>query len=480
MSAGKTHSKCQNFVSFFLRNCRAVKNSPTKLLVALALASTPILFSPLSVSSAHATASGLDTTCAALDGVTPVRVSDRSTSTITLAVGDTLTVFRTTSNAAIALSSSKAVFDLTEADVEIRSPSNALLKTVAVGATQTQRGTEAGDYKVNIGSGAYSHITISCTVETYTASDVQESFTETQVVNQLSTLYDRMSQNARGSLDGTASNSISGQGFNLNADAIRGVGYNEDTGYSDFNIWAGAEFNIFNATTIDGYTADLVAGIDYKFNDSLLYGVLVGYGKTDFDTLVDLAIGKLEASAITGGIYGAKKLQNGLTFDALLAYTKTEYDVISGIATGSFDAKRVGFSAGVYNSFDYNTWVIEPRAKLIIAREQQDAYTDSEANAIAARSITSGRFAFGPKVYFDKDGEFSPWASIDLEYDFSNSSAVVVGAPKFDGSISARTAVGFNYLMDEQTQVQFNANVGGLGSDAYTSYGLQVELNRSF
>lgn len=478
-------TRFEKFVPRHMRKKRFKEFSYTKMIVGLALATGSAMFNPASVQTAQATASGVDTTCAALESK-PAYVNFRSGSTITLAIGDTLTVARPSTSTLTHVGAIRAPETVSEAVVQIRGVTYSnLIATVASGSTVSHTATEAGDHRVNIESGFNGAVTISCTVApvvTDTTEDVQKNFTETQVVNQLTSLYDQMSANARGSLDNGGSNSINGQGFNVSANAINPVGYNKgDTAYSDFNVWVSGRYTHFDSTSLDGHTSDLVAGIDYKISDSLLYGVLVGYGRTDFDTLVGTTTGSLKADAITGGVYAAKRLENGLTFDALLAYTSTNYDLVNGTATASFDANRVGLSLGVYNSFALdNGWVIQPHAKLIVAREKQDAYTDSLSNSVAERTITSGRFAIGPRVYFDKDADFSPWVAVDLEYDFSNAAATASSVASFDDNFSARPAVGFNYSMDEQTQVQFNANVGGLGSDAYTSYGLQVELNRRF
>lgn len=353
----------------------------------------------------------------------------------------------------------------------------------ATGGSASFLFTADGVYTISSGG---SEVTVTCTPKGSVAdtpkgsvADAQNSFTQTQVINQLSTLYYQMSANASASLSGNNPNSINAQGFNVSTNSIADRAESDVT--SHLNLWASGKYNHFDGSSVNGYIANLIAGVDYKKNESTLYGALVSYGKTEFDTLLGTSSGELNASSFTGGVYAAKNFDNGLILDGLLAYTNTAYDIVNGSEIGSFGANRIGFSAGIYNSFDApNGWVIEPSAKLIIAHENQNAYTDSANNSISARSITSGRIALGPKVYFDKEGIFSPWTSIDVQYDFTSATTISTNLFRSNGNLSLRPAFGFDYKMRADTNLHFDANVGNLGAPGYTSYGLAIVLSHKF
>lgn len=439
----------------------SIRSVSVKSLVSfITLASSTMMLNIAATTEGHATSESVNQTCAAI--TSPYLVPDNNTLDLTVAAGDTVTF-------------SQAADAGEDAFLRLKT-SLTRLATATPGNSASFTFLTAGEYKIRRSNG--SSLTATCTLGGQ-VSEVQNSYSEAQIINQLSSLYDQMSSNARGSLNGDNSNSANGQGFNVNSNSFAYV--RDDGTQTDFNLWTSGKYNQFDGSSFNGYTADLIAGIDYKISDNTLYGALIGYGKTDFDTLIGTTSGELKARSITAGLYAATNLENGLTLDALLAYTNTNYDIADGTTTANFEANRIGFSAGIYNSFKAtNGWIIEPRAKLIIATEKQNAYTNSSNGSISARSITSGQIALGPKIYFDHDGSFSPWASLDAEYDFTSATTISSSVIRSNGNFSVRPAAGFDYKMDENTRITFDADVGGLGSNAYTSYGLAVELNKQF
>lgn len=106
----------------------------------------------------------------------------------------------------------------------------------------------------------------------------------------------------------------------------------------DWNFWLKGTGTYFDGkgNSFDGYTLNIVGGIDRRIGEDALIGVLFGYGRSDFDTVTAGTRGAFEADGFhVGGYFGAK-LGDTLVFDALAAYTGSDYDNRSGdyIAAG--------------------------------------------------------------------------------------------------------------------------------------------------
>ncbi len=245
-------------------------------------------------------------------------------------------------------------------------------------------------------------------------------------------------------------------------------------------MWVSGDYDAMNGSAFNGYQADIVLGADYMLDPDTVVGGLFSLGKASYDTSFGGTTGALDNNGYTVGAYFGKRLGSGLIVDGLFAVSDLNYDVSNGAATGSFDATRYGLSMGVYKSTMIGDFMVEPKAKLIVAREKQDGYTDSTATAIAAKSVTNGRLTFGPKVYLkSQNPDILPWISVDAEYDWTTNVTVVTGAPALDDNLSLRARFGFVHQTDAGA-LNFDIDAGGLGTGQYSSVGASLVYRLEF
>ena len=132
----------------------------------------------------------------------------------------------------------------------------------------------------------------------------------------------------------------------------------------------------------------LTAGIDYRFTDSLVGGVAVGYAEseTDFD---DEEGGSLEADGVTGSLFGAWYGDRAYV-DLIASYGSQSYDSVRRVtytlaeepvpinhtATGDTDSEvtAAGLSAGY--SFGEGGWRIGPTAAVSYLKVDIDGFAE--------------------------------------------------------------------------------------------------------
>ena len=249
-----------------------------------------------------------------------------------------------------------------------------------------------------------------------------------------------------------------------------------------WNVWITGRYDHFDGdnNAFDGHVANVVVGADYKISETMLIGLLGGYANTDMDTLLNGVAGNVESDGFTVGAYVGAQLEGSIVAHGFVAYTGSDYDVINGGNTGSFDADRLTGGVRVNGSMPMDGYTIQPTLAFSISNEDQEAYVDSAANAIASNDITSGRLSLGPKIIFDPmatdTGEISPWVAVNYDYDFSDSNApATTGAPDLGDISSASVEAGFTSKIGD-AELTASGRVGGLGSGEYTSYGGTIKL----
>ncbi|MBL4876340.1 MAG: autotransporter outer membrane beta-barrel domain-containing protein, partial [Cohaesibacteraceae bacterium] len=119
------------------------------------------------------------------------------------------------------------------------------------------------------------------------------------------------------------------------------------SGYSSpaWNAWIKGTWNIYDGDSFDGYTADVMAGLDYRYSDTTIIGMLGGYGVSDFDVVTSGTDGSFNGDSYSIGPYIGMKLSEHLQFDAMATYTYSDYASVSGTTDGNFNAHRATLAA---------------------------------------------------------------------------------------------------------------------------------------
>ena len=117
----------------------------------------------------------------------------------------------------------------------------------------------------------------------------------------------------------------------------------------------------------------------------------------------------------------------------------------------------------------------------VLAHERQDAYTLSDATAVAANRVDSGRILLGPRLRYAANDSWSVFVSAHGEYDLSSESQASTTLPDFDGLVSARLGLGLDGRFANGWLISLAGDVGGIGSGDFTSYTgtgrLRIPLN---
>ena len=171
----------------------------------------------------------------------------------------------------------------------------------------------------------------------------------------------------------------------------------------------------------------LFIGADYKFNDSLVIGVVGQFDWTDeVDDTDDF---KIRGKGWMVGPYLVTQLHQNLIFDASFSWGQSDNEVSPfNTYTDSFDGTRWLASAKFTGSFTFGNLHVAPHVGVLYFQERQEAYIDSLSIDIPSQTVRLGRLTFGPKISTTitrKDGTtISPYLGIKGLWDFERTAIV--------------------------------------------------------
>jgi outer membrane autotransporter protein len=254
-----------------------------------------------------------------------------------------------------------------------------------------------------------------------------------------------------------------------------------------WNAWIKGKWTYYDGdgSSFDGHMIDLLAGIDYRVDDTVAMGVLGGYGNTKFDIVTGGTPGEFSADGYTAGPYLGLKLSDEVQLNVLAAYTYSDYDNRAGATTGDFSAHRVTLGAQLKGAWEMGDFFIEPGIRALYAEERQDAHTDSAGTRQSSLTVKAGRVSVGPKIGYvhqtDDGMTVKTWVALYGEYDFSNQgSAPTSSLPDLDDIISGRVSAGLDIAIPGGTGLSLQGDLSGLGGGEYVAYGGTARLNLPF
>jgi uncharacterized protein with beta-barrel porin domain len=201
--------------------------------------------------------------------------------------------------------------------------------------------------------------------------------------------------------------------------------------------------NVDQTTLQDPYnygSFNVLAGADYRVNDSFVVGAAFSYSDTHSD--YDNGLGKVKAA--TAGVIGyATYYVNEMYVDALLAYGSVDYDTtrnivipsnnpaaapINASATATPKGQQWSASIGVGRNYATGTYTVTPSARLGYIWVKNKAFSESEpvdglGLAVNERTIRSLQSALGARVSTvmnTSTGVFGPYFSAHWMHEFEN------------------------------------------------------------
>ena len=259
----------------------------------------------------------------------------------------------------------------------------------------------------------------------------------------------------------------------------------EDAPESGLDAWVQASFAATQNGTSDQQNGTFFAGVDYRFSDSALVGIL---GELDLTN-------ETNTTATTDGVgwmlgpYAVMRLSENLYLDGQATYGQSDNHVNAlGLYTDQFQTERLLLQAGLTGDFQIEDFTFNPFVRATYFLEEQKSYVDSLGNTIPDQTFDLGRLEFGPKISWDvpTSGEIDLGLNLGLSgiYDFdplSNGTATTPGMASADASFRARIEGGVDIgAPDTSFQIKLQSFYDGIGVDDFQSYGASLNLGASF
>jgi len=232
----------------------------------------------------------------------------------------------------------------------------------------------------------------------------------------------------------------------------------------------GADFsrNTFGSD-LKGAQVNAIAGLTRRFTPNFLVGVLVGYEHFDYSS--QAFNGVLKGDGWTTGAYLGWRLAPNLRFDAAAAWSDILANDVAGTAAGNFTGHRWLTTGGVTGTYGWQSFVLEPSARVYALWEHENSYTDSLGTLQSDRNFVTGRTSGGVKVSYpfawSSAVKLAPYAGLYGDYYFSRDDALAAGlttVPLLAGW-SGRATAGVAATFGGGAQVAAGGEYGGIGGN---------------
>lgn len=269
--------------------------------------------------------------------------------------------------------------------------------------------------------------------------------------------------NIRNRFAGTGANDLSGSAFFFST-------RNATTAarFPDYNVWASGAARHFSGG-LDGYSADLVFGVDRLVSPTLLVGVLAAFGRTDLTQDMTDATVEVEAPAI--GLYAARRFGGDLILDGALSYARPHYD----LDDGSFTADRIGLAISLSGARDMDHVTLRPFLRIDGYSEDQPARSGPNGR-VEGNDIDVVNASLGLRIE-SKAGfagtDLAPFARVELDYGYID--ATDVGSDDF---LAPRLGVGLSGAVGPGVMT-VDLDGGQVASDIY-DIGLRLDFTIRF
>ena len=184
----------------------------------------------------------------------------------------------------------------------------------------------------------------------------------------------------------------------------------------------------FAATAYDADTDQVFLGADFSPWDNFVAGVALGYENTDVNSTFNGGGSDSDGFSVIPYLSADLSDQLGtedyqITFDMALGYGNIDHDqfrtdpTTGTRITGSTSSDRL-FVLGNVNAFrGVGDWTFGGRLGLAVARDEMDAFTESDGTLVLARTTQLGRLSVGGDAAYSW-GSFQPWAGLTYNHDF--------------------------------------------------------------
>ncbi|MCY0093706.1 choice-of-anchor D domain-containing protein [Hoeflea ulvae] len=256
---------------------------------------------------------------------------------------------------------------------------------------------------------------------------------------------------------------------------------------SGFDVWASGTYAQVENSGSDSLNALIFAGVDYRFGNQALVGVMGSLDITEETNAT--ANSSADGVGWMIGPYAAMRVHQNLFADMRLTYGQSANKVNAlGLFEDDFDTERLLMQAGLTGDFDLGRVRVNPFARLTYFWEEQKSYVDTLGNTIPGQEFDLGRLEFGPKLTIalepmeDTDMAFSLGLSGLYDFDLlteqtATNPSLVSADRRFRGRVEGGVEV-----RTGQRGVRFAGDLfyDGIGVQNYHAYGGTLSFSVPF
>ncbi len=244
--------------------------------------------------------------------------------------------------------------------------------------------------------------------------------------------------------------------------------------------------NDFVSTAFDSTRYNFLAGADFSPREGLVMGLALGYEDQDVDTTFNAGNADMDGFTVIPYL----SLMVGDKTSANLSFGYSSIDISQFRSTGGVpggapissktDSNRWFLSGNVSHYRQYGNWNLTGHAGLFWAKDQLDAFTESDGTANLKNSSSLGQWRIGIEGAYPM-GAFEPYASATLENDFRQtkiSYAAGVAVPKHDPT-DVLLGFGLRYFADDGLSGSIGYSTV-VGRENYDEDTLQLMIRAEF
>ena len=221
-------------------------------------------------------------------------------------------------------------------------------------------------------------------------------------------------------------------------------------GSTQWNAWgAFSRSNIgydFSPLRSAGSVNVYLAGVDYTFDNKVIFGVAAAVDKTDVD--LNFSGGKLKGSGATVSPYLGVLINKNFAFDATIGYGQTDIDTVVGGVSGSTRSDRNVGSLGLTYRAAIDAWTLSARGAFLTVRDKLGAYTLSNGTFVPDGTVNISQIRISGQAAYTS-GPITPFVSLTYINDIRRPDQAPIGGVAAANDRDAVTpAIGVRFKTD--------------------------------
>ncbi|WP_199823754.1 choice-of-anchor D domain-containing protein [Labrenzia sp. OB1] len=257
---------------------------------------------------------------------------------------------------------------------------------------------------------------------------------------------------------------------------------------SGWDFWAQGSYAITENNDSDSQTGLVFAGVDYRYKDRAVFGIMGQLDITDETNASENT--SADGVGWMAGPYAVVRVHQNFYLDGVFTYGQSYNSVDAlGLFEDDFRTQRFLLQGGLTGDFKVDKHTrVSPFVRLTYYYEEQESYTDTLGRLIPSQDFDLGRIEFGPKISWDLMLDdsilFSPFLSLSGIYDFnklqddSPSDATLASS---DQDLRARLEAGAGFLIPSRNiRISGEGFFDGIGASDFRSYGATVSVTIPF